>query len=114
MTKFLYLILDVVFFTPLLAVLYMRFRRLLLKKRKFLLVSGFLGILLFFIVDPIAIYWGAWGYDYEKTLGVKLSYGVLEEMVFGILATMTVAAAICILEDTYQKGKSLRETFLKT
>jgi lycopene cyclase domain-containing protein len=94
MTKFVYLFLDFIFFTPVLVFAFLRYKKLILENKKFVWFSVFAGAVLFFIVDPIATFWNAWEFDRSKTLGIYFGKSNLEELIFGILVCFVVAVAL--------------------
>lgn len=94
MGKYTYLILDVLFFVPLMSVTLFLYWRLLKKRWKFICAAGILGAICFFIVDPAALLWGAWTMDYSKTIGITFGPSVVEELIWGILVCMNAAILI--------------------
>ncbi len=94
MDKYTYLILDGLFFLPLMSVTFFLYGRTLKKRWKFICIAGLLGAIWFFIVDPLALTWGAWTMDYTKTVGIRFGPSVVEEFIWGILVCMNVAILI--------------------
>lgn len=100
MNKWLYTILNIIFFLPIIIVFWFGvYRRIFFKKLKFFLISGLLGVVYFFIVDLPAMAWRAWEFDYSKTLGVAFGKSVVEELVWVVLVFMTVAVIIEVLME---------------
>ncbi|MFZ3015895.1 MAG: hypothetical protein WA101_02760 [Minisyncoccia bacterium] len=93
MDKWTYTILNIIFFTPVI-IIFVSYRNILLKRWKFILISGFLGIIYFFIVDILATNWKAWEYDYTKTLGINFSKSVFEELIWMVLVWVTISILI--------------------
>lgn len=94
MAKYTYLILDAIFFLPLMSLSLLMYWRTLRARWKFIFTAGLLGALLFCIVDPAALTWGAWTMNYTKTLGPVLGPSVCEELIWAILVCMNVAIMI--------------------
>lgn len=94
MNKFTYLFLDFIFFTPVLIFAYLRYKRLIIEKIKFIWFAVFAGVILFFIIDPVATFWGAWEFDRSQTLGIYFGKSNLEELIFSILVSLVVAIAV--------------------
>jgi|GEM_PF-2941800 lycopene cyclase domain-containing protein len=94
MIKFSYLFLDFVFFAPVLIFAFLKYKKLISENKKFIWFSTFAGVVLFFIVDPIATFWNAWNFDRSKTLGIYIGKSNLEELIFSILVCLVVAVAL--------------------
>jgi lycopene cyclase domain-containing protein len=94
MGKFTYLFLDSMFFVPVLAFAFLRYKKLIYEKKKFIYFSAILGIILFFIVDPVATFWNAWEFDRSQTLGIYFWKSNLEELIFAILVCFVVTVAL--------------------
>jgi len=106
MDKWTYTILDIIFFAPLIIPVLI-YRKLILKRWKFILASGLFGFL-FFIIDLPATKWGAWQFDYSKTLGPIFGKSVIEELIWTILVCMTVALMIEIFINKSMKEKTIK------
>ncbi len=94
MDKWTYFILDALFFTPVIILWFILFRKVIFAHWKFILISGALGGLLFFIIDIRAVMLGAWSMNYVKTFGPILGPSVIEELIWMILVFMIVATLI--------------------
>ncbi len=93
MDKYTYIILNALLFAPIIFI-FLLYRKILIKKWKFIVSAGGLGILYFFIVDVFATSVKAWEYDYAKTVGIRFHLAVFEELLWMMLVFMAVAAAI--------------------
>ena len=82
MGKYTYLILDALFFIPFIFFWILLFKKIIFARLKFILTSGFLGGILFFIIDLPATMWGAWSMNYTKTLGPMFGASVVEELIW--------------------------------
>jgi len=94
MGKFTYLFLDVIFFVPVLIFTFLRYKKLIYEKKKFICFSAVLGVILFFIVDPVATFWNAWEFDRSQTLDIYFWKSNLEELIFAILVSLVVTVAL--------------------
>ena len=94
MDKWTYFILDALFFLPFIILWIILFRRIIITNLNFILISGLLGGVLFFIIDLPAMIWGAWSINYTKTFGPILGPSVIEEFVWAVLVFMSVAIMI--------------------
>lgn len=94
MDKYFYTILNIITFGPLIVYLFMYHKETLKRGKKFIFISGFLGVLYFFTVDVIATSLKAWEYNYSTTLGIRFGYAVIEELIWMILVFMLTATAI--------------------
>ncbi len=72
-------------------------RRTILARLEFILLSGLIGGVMFFIIDLPATSWGAWSTNYAKTLGPMFGWSVLEELIWAILVFISAAAMIEVL-----------------
>jgi|SRR3989344_2831647 len=98
MDKWSYTILNLIFFLPFIVVFWFGiYSKLFSQKLRFVLISGFLGLVYFFIVDLPATSWGAWTIDYSKTLNMRFGNSVLEELIWTILVFMMIAFVLEIL-----------------
>lgn len=96
MGKWTYVLLNLVFFFPVLFLIWFRYAGVVWRERRFVIYAGLFGFVIFFIIDPVATYWGAWGFDYTKTLGIRFGFSVLEELVWAMLVSIIVAIAISV------------------
>src|ERR1035437_2444428 len=103
MDKWSYTILNIIFFIPVIAFLFFRYKEIIFKKLHFVLMSGLFGAILVFIIDLPATNWKAWQYDYTKTLGINFGKSVFEELVWVILICMIVAIIIEIFFERQKK-----------
>ena len=95
MSKWTYTILDILFFLPFILVFWFGiYKKIFFRKLKFILTSGFVGIIYFLLVDLPATKWKAWEFDYAKTLNIKIGSSVLEELIWIVLVFMAVALMI--------------------
>ncbi len=108
MGKFSYLILNFLFFSPIVIFLWIKFRNPIKKYKKLITYAGFLGVLYFFIVDPVAVSWQAWSYDENLNLGIKFWGTLLEELIWSILVFMIVSVVVCILVDAVENKQKFR------
>lgn len=103
MTKYTYLILNILFFLPNFIIIFLFFKKVIMARLKFILLSGLLGLVWFFIIDPPATSWGAWTMNYSKSVGIRFGNSVVEELIWAILVCMSVASMIEIY--LYRKNK---------
>jgi lycopene cyclase domain-containing protein len=112
MTKWTYTILNIVFFAPIILLIYKRYWATVKKEKKFIILSAILGFIIFFIIDPIATHWGAWGFDYRKTLGIYFGLSVIEELIWAMLVSMITATAIAVAANKEEQGKKFHLSHL--
>lgn len=93
MNEYTYTIFNIIFFGLTVPAIFI-YRKLVIKKMKFILISGFVGALYFFTVDLQMTKLKAWEYDYSKTLGIRFDFAIVEELIWMILVFMLVAVAI--------------------
>lgn len=82
-----------------------RFWKIVKKEKFFIIYAGIFGFLIFFIIDPAATNWGAWGFDYSKTLGIYFRLSVVEELIWAMLVSMIGAVAVAIAASKEEKGE---------
>ncbi|MCL4387481.1 hypothetical protein M1307_03780 [Patescibacteria group bacterium] len=82
-------------------------KKLLTKNRKTITVASILGFLSFFLVDPVATHWGAWGFDYTKTLGINFGKSVIEELIWNILVFNILALVVISAAEKEEKKEPL-------
>lgn len=97
MDKWTYLILDIIFFIPIFLIFILRYRKILFTHIKFILFSGLLGSVLFFVIDLPGTRWNAWTMNYSKTFRPIFDTSVFEELIWVILVFMVVAMVIEIV-----------------
>lgn len=74
--------------------LLLRYKDIIFARIKFILLSGLLGGVLFFIIDLPATRWGAWSMNYEKTIGPMFGGSVVEELIWVILVMIIIASMV--------------------
>jgi hypothetical protein len=95
-----YVFLMLKYYTPIFLVAILIYWKKIFRIRKYLLFVALFAIIAFFIVDPIATYWEAWGFDYDMTLNIRiLGNSVLEELVWAILLCLFVGIVISVWKD---------------
>lgn len=107
MEQLTFLILNSIFFLPAAVFLIYRHGKIIFQYKKFLLATAILGILCFVVLEQIAVTWGAWGYDNQKTLGIYLGVSVIEMLIWTILVPLIVASVVIISAIKEEKGESL-------
>ncbi len=105
MGKLTYIITLAVSFSPLVSWVLIRQYKTIIKNLRFVVVSTLLGVPFFFILEPIAVYWRAWGYNPEKTLGINPAGGTIETLIFTILGCFLTSVAVSALAAREEKGK---------
>jgi uncharacterized membrane protein YoaT (DUF817 family) len=107
MTKLNLTILNIIFFTPLILFLWLRYREKIKKERRFLSYATFFAIIIFFLVEPIGTYSGAWRYDYKQTLGPHI-FGVslIEMLAWSILVVLIVAITVATGAEKEERGEN--------
>lgn len=112
MEKYSYFIVDILFLGPALFYAFLKFRKVVRKNILFIIFSFFFGFFGFWVVDPVAISWGAWGYDVHKTLGVMLPGGsVIEELLWALLVAPLLGILVSVFAEREEKGKSFVNFF---
>lgn len=106
MNKLSYVILNIVFFAPVLIFALIKYWNLIARKWKFILASAIGGIIYFFAVDILAVRWKTWEYIPNKTLGFRLFGAELEEFIWVILVFIMLAIAIEAILEKYYKQKA--------
>ena len=87
-------------------ILWARNARFLWSRRRIILAVTLVGVLWQFIGDPIGGAWGAWFFDFDKTLGLTL-FGVMPvEDLIGI-AIVSSAAACGVLVFGYSPRRRI-------
>ncbi len=94
MNKYTYLILNTIFFLPIILFVCLRYWYLVKRGWKFIVCAGIFGGLYFFTVDIVATSIQAWEYNYIKVIGIRFNMAVLEELVWMVLVFMIVAVVI--------------------
>jgi uncharacterized membrane protein len=113
MSNLAYLGLDIIFFTPLLLLLIGYLSPHILKHFKYIIFCSFLGAVYFFTVDPFATKWGAWQFNYGRTLNIRIGLGVIEKLLWAILCFFILAVVISMVADAEEKRKNIRDYFKK-
>lgn len=108
MHKWTYTILNIVFFVPVIILIWVKYRRIIYKNKLLILLAGLFGFVSFFIVDPIATKWGAWSFDYSQTLGIFIGKSVLEELIWIVLVCMVLAVAVARAAEKEESGSHFR------
>jgi hypothetical protein len=86
------------------AILWARNAQFLWSQRRIIATVALVSVVWQFIGDPIGGHWGAWFFDFEKTLGLVL-FGVMSiEDLIGI-AIVSSAAACGVLVFGYSERK---------
>lgn len=112
MDKYTYLILNILFFTPIVIWIFLHYKKYMMRYKKLLFMSLIFGIVQFFLVDPVAIIWGAWGYDYSKTLGITMiGNTVIEEFLWFVLLCVCMALITAVLAEKEEKKKTFKSFF---
>lgn len=113
MEKYKYILFDLIFFLPPILFVIVRYKKLLAKNLGVLFFAGFFGIVGFFIVDPFAVIWGAWGYNYKTTLGVILPGGaVIEEIIWALFVSILLGCFVIVSAEREDK-QNKKKNFLK-
>lgn len=113
MDKYTYILLNIIFFTPLLFVLYKRHKKQIAKYYKLIIFACSFATCILFPLDYIAVKWHAWGYNYGKTLGLRFGGAVIEEYLFALLICFIIAVTVGILADAEEKKYPLLNIILK-
>lgn len=100
-----YMVLNARFFAPVFVILFLFFNKTIAKNIRLIKWSIVFAVVAFFIVDPFATSWGAWGYDYSKTLGIGFGKSVIEELVWAILVCIVLAIVVAFCADKEEKKK---------
>lgn len=104
MTHFTYLTMTIIAGLIFHAILWARNARFLWSQRRIIATVALVSVVWQFIVDPIGGRWGAWFFDFEKTLGLVF-FGVMPiEDLVGI-AIVSSAAACGVLVFGYSERK---------
>jgi len=96
MGKWTYTLLNFLFFVPVLWYAWSKYKVIIRKERKFIFITALCGLILFFLVDPVATSWGAWSYDYSQTFNVRIGYSVVEELVWAVLLSTVMGIAVAV------------------
>lgn len=112
MGKFTYIILDCVFFLPPIYFVLRHYTHHVRKYFKLLLVTILFSGIFYFLVDPLAAYWGAWNYHFEKTLGIRIGDSVIETFFWSLFIAVLFGLLVGVLADNEDKKESLRSLFL--
>ena len=107
MNKYTFLILNLIFYAPIIVLLFVRKRKEIKKYKKLIFYAALFGFFGYFLVEPLAVFWGAWGYDYSKTLGIKIGGSVIENLMWAVLLAPVVALTVAIWSDREKKKKPL-------
>ena len=108
MGKWTYTLLNFLFFVPVLWYAWTKHRVVIKREKKLIIISAIFGLVLFFLVDPIATYWGAWNYDYSQTFNVRLGYSVIEELIWAVLVSTIMGIAVAVGADREDSKRSLK------
>jgi uncharacterized membrane protein len=113
MLNFTYLKLNLVTFLPPIVCVFFYFYKDITKNFKFIALSAFLGAVYFFIVDPFATVWGAWQFNYDRTIGINFGPSVVEELMWAILVFFVVGILVSVMGSAEEKNKSFKKLFKK-
>lgn len=105
MERWNYTILNIVFFIPVIIYSWVKYKKLILETKNFLIFAGMFGFVVFFVVDPIATYWKAWEWDYNQTLNITIGYSTFETIYWSILVCVLLALAVEVCTRREEKGK---------
>lgn len=108
MSKWTYTLLNVIFFVPIILYIWGRYRKTVLENKRFILASAIFGLLIFFVIDPIATRTGAWSFDYAKTLGIHFGKSVVEELSWAILVSSITAVAVSVGAGKEERGQKFK------
>ena len=108
MLKWTHTILNIIFFVPVIVFAFYRYKKIISRNKKFLISAALIGATLFFIVEPFATGWGAWSFDYNQTLGIKIGSSLIEEVIWGILVSTIVALAVLVGAEKEEKGEAFK------
>ena len=98
MDKWMYTILNILFFAPIIIFFWFGvYRKIFFKRWKFILISGLVGVVYFFAVDVPSTALKAWEFDYSKNLNIPIGTSILEELIWMVLVFMTVALIIEVI-----------------
>jgi len=111
MGKLSYLIMNIVGYVPLFVGAYLLFRKQIARNRRFITLGFLLGICYFLVVDPWAVLWRAWEYNYRMTLGPFFGPTVAEEMLWAALAFSFAAIMVAVLAEAEEKGRRFTDIF---
>ena len=101
-----YLYLIVKYFTPLFLLSFLFYSKLIFKNINFIFASILFAIIGFFIIDPLATYWNAWGFNYDKTLNIRIcNTSVIEELIWAILLCSFVAIVVSVCINKLENNK---------
>ncbi len=109
--KLTYTLLNIKFFAPVYFVLLVIYWREVKRNITFIKWSIVFAIIAFFLVDPLATAWNAWGYDYNKTLGITIGKSVIEELIWFILVCIILAIVVSICAEKEEKKKKIIPPF---
>ncbi len=78
---------------------------------KYVFIGIIMGFIYFVVVDPFAVVWKAWEYNYDKTLGAFWGPTVFEELLWAGLAFGIQGIVIPVLAEAEEKGKKFTKLF---
>lgn len=114
MEKYSYLIIDVVFLSPLIICSYACVRSDYKRYKRGLIGAFFLSILFFLLVDPLALMWRNWQYNPHKIIGIFLFYHTtIEEFIWGVILLTTLSVMVTFWADIIDKRKTVLDGFLE-
>lgn len=105
MDKFYYSGFLVLFLTPLLIFVLRAYKKSVKKRKKLIFVMAIIGFLSFLIMMPVAAQWGAWHYDYAKTLNIRIGKELLETLIWQIISCILLAIVVDSLAEKEEKKK---------
>lgn len=103
MGKYTYFILNLIFFVPPLYLIVTKYSHHLKRYSKLLIVTSVFAGVFYFIADPLAAYWGAWNYHFEKTLGIRIGDSVFETFLWSIFIAIIFGLLVGVLADREDK-----------
>lgn len=110
--KFLLSLLNILFFSPVLLVLFKK-RETIKPYKGLVLFGAFLGLIAYFIGETLFMYWKAYWYDFDKTLGIRIGDSVLEILIWSILVPTVVAVVVVSCAEREEKKESIFTSFFK-
>lgn len=105
MEKLEYSGLLVLFFVPTFWILIKRYGKETKKLTKLILAMAFFGVVGFLITIPLGAYWGAWGYDLQKTWGIHIGADLLETFLWSIAGCIVLAIVVGVFAEREEKKK---------
>lgn len=105
MDKFTLIKLEIIIFFPIIAILFIKYRGILARFKKLLVLGALTGLPLYFIGELAFMYWKTYFYNYDKTLGIIIRGSVIEILIWCILVTFITSAAVIIAADKEETRK---------